>query len=321
MNGADESINAEAIRWHVQSAHDDMDWDGFTRWLEADDRHRTAYDEVALTDMLIGDHADLLRTGAVAANDDAPAYHEDLGDIPPSPRRVAGWKLWSGIAMAASLAAVVALPRFVEEDSIVYQTQAASRSIALSDGSRVILAPRSSLKVGSGQQIALNGAAWFDIRHDPARQMTITAGGATISDIGTQFDIQDTAGKLRVVVAQGAVRVASDQFATLELPAGRGLTVDRQSGAATVRSIATEDAGAWRSGRLSYESESLALVAADIGRYAGIRIAVSQPLQDRRFSGTLIVGNGETALRDLSQLMDISIVGGDGAYRLVARQR
>lgn len=317
MNGEKDEIIARAAEWHASTGHDDMDWDGFTRWLEADPRHRVAYDEVALTDALVGEHRQLLQPAAPAANDDEPV----AGGV--TARRGAGWKLWSGLAIAASLAALVALPRLLVDDGAVYQTQAASRSIALADGSTIVLAPRSRLEVGAGQQqITLNGGAWFDIRHDPGRALTISAGGARISDIGTRFDVQDTAGQLRVAVAEGTIRVSAAALARpVELAAGRGLTFDPRRGTVLLGTVRAEDAGAWRSGRLSYDSAPLALVAADIARYSGVEIVVAAPLRDRRFSGTLIVGNGETALRDLSQLMGIGLAGGDGDYRLVAGAR
>ena len=320
MNREEQDIIAEAAAWHAASNRDDMDWDGFTLWLEADPRHRSAYDEVALSDALLDEHRDAVRPASPAANDD----EEDAAVAAvPSVRRGGRWKLWSGLAVAASLAGLLVLPMFRADEAMIYQTRSASRSIALDDGSTIMLAPHSRLEVGGGQrEVALNGGAWFDIRHDPDRALTITVGGARISDIGTRFDVQDAAGRLRVAVAEGTVRVSADALARpVDLAAGRGLTLDPQSGTALIGAVAAEDAGAWRSGRLSYDSVPLTLVAADIARYSGVKVAVAPLLRDRRFSGTLIVGNGETALRDLSQLMGIGLAGGDGAYRLVARSR
>ena len=60
MNRDEARIEEEAAAWQVASANDDMDWDGFTRWLEADPRHRRAFDEVALADTLVDDHRESL---------------------------------------------------------------------------------------------------------------------------------------------------------------------------------------------------------------------------------------------------------------------
>ena len=40
-------IDEAAARWHLAQADDDMDWSAFTEWLEADPRHRDAYDAMA----------------------------------------------------------------------------------------------------------------------------------------------------------------------------------------------------------------------------------------------------------------------------------
>lgn len=314
MSGADQTILAQAADWHIASTRDDMDWDGFTRWLEADPRHSAAYDEVALADAALSTHGAPLASKSPAANDD-----EAAGSHRPF---VAGWKRWTSFAVAASLAALLAMPWLGSAGPAIYTTTAATQSITLDDGSQIILAPHSRLEVDGAQQqkLALEGGAWFDIRHNPGRPMSITAGDLQVSDIGTSFDIQESAGQVRVAVSEGKLTVSSQAFAKpIDLPVGRSLTFDPAGGKVTVRPVRTEDAGAWRNGRLTYESASLGLVAADLARYAGITVTVDKSLRDRRFSGTLIVGNGDEAVRDLAQLMGVGLTGSDGVYRLVAR--
>jgi transmembrane sensor len=45
-----DRIYEEAAGWLVRQQDDAMDWEGFTLWLEADPRHRAAYDDLALLD-------------------------------------------------------------------------------------------------------------------------------------------------------------------------------------------------------------------------------------------------------------------------------
>lgn len=318
MNGADETIIAEATDWHLASARDDMDWDGFTRWLEADVRHRTAYDEIVLADAALAEHGAMAAMQPAAANDDTIGYADD--EAVAAPDSIA-WHRWGGLAIAASLALVLALPWIGPGGPTTYATEAASRAIALQDGSQIVLAPHSRLEIADGERrIALSGAAWFDISHRPSRNLAITAGDLELRDIGTRFDVQETGGQVRVAVAEGHVRVASAAFdRPIDLSGGRGLTYDPRGGAVTVRDVRSEDAGAWRSGRLTYDAAPLVLVAADLARYTGVQVVVDKTLQDRRFSGTLIVGNGEAALRDLAQLMGLGLVGSNGAYRVTAQ--
>jgi len=314
MKRTDDTILDEAAAWHAASDGDAMDWDGFTAWLGADPRHRRAYDEIALADSLLVDHRDALREAPVA---ELPEEEPDV----LRPRRLT-WMRWAGVAIAASLVALMVLPNFLPVSPTIYETAGASRRIALEDGSSVILAPHSRLSVEGKEQerMALSGGAWFDIVHDPDRPLAIAAGDVTISDIGTQFDVQNDVGRVRVEVAEGKVQVASAALAgPIRLDAGKGLLFDAKAGTASVSRVAHGDAGEWRMGRLTYDQAPLALVAADLGRYAGVSVTVPDSLSNRRFSGTLVIGDGKAAVRDLSQVMELQLRSDAGGYRLDAR--
>jgi len=303
MNEEDTIIEA-ATAWHLASETDAMDWDAFTTWLEADPRHRAAFDQVALADAAVCDYRTELAT-AFAANDDEVA----------APSRRPRWLAFGGSAIAASLVALLAFQQLMP-GAQTYQTGAQSRTVALADGSTIQLAPHSNLEV-DGKQVTLDGGAWFDIRHDPSRRLSVSAGGVEISDIGTKFDVQAVGGQVRVGVAEGRVRVSSAAMSSpVELAQGQGLDFDPKAGAATVSRLAGGDIGGWRSGRLSYSAAPLSLVAADLTRYAGVTVTVADNLGDRHFTGTLVIGDGKTALRDLSQLMDLEVGGSGGNYRL-----
>lgn len=309
------AVNSAAADWHAASERDDFDWDGFTSWLEADPRHARAYDEVAMTDALVRDHALSLAGNFEAAVDDSIVAFV--------PRR-ARWPLWAGGAVAAALIAMVAVPRFAEPAPQVYETATAARTLALNDGSTVVLAPRSRLEIAGRDQgrMTLAGGAWFDIRHDPARNLAIVVGDETIRDIGTAFDVQNTAGDLRVTVTEGVLSVSSDALdQPIRLTAGRALTLDRRQQAAQVGASDASSAGEWRNGRLTYDQATLRLVADDLARYAGVTVKVDQAVAERRFSGTLITGNGQAAARDLSELMGLALVTGADGYRLRERTR
>ncbi len=332
MNGDDNAILAEAAAWHAASAHDDMDWEGFTAWLEANPRHRTAYDEVALTDAALEEHREPLRRAAEAADPLAPPVAAPPTVATPvaaandgeSPSRVVfgGWKRWAGGAIAASLVAVLAVPQLRQPVPVVYETQDVAQAVTLTDGSTVMLAPHSRLTVEGRSQdrMALAGGAWFDIRHDPDRPLAIEAGGVEISDIGTRFDVQSGDAGVRVKVADGEVKVSADALAgPIHLSRGRSLLFDKAEGTALVTSVTADSIGEWRNGRLSYVSMPLALVAADLSRYAGVKVTMANELRGRQFSGTLVIGDGEAALRDLSQVLGLALDRDSGGYRLKQR--
>lgn len=317
MNRDDDTIFAEALRWQAASADDAMDWDGFTAWLEADPRHREAYDAVALGDALLAEHRDALcEAFPQAANDDDGAHAAVL-------RPGRGWMGWAGATIAALLVALLAMPQLMPSPVRTYATGDTSRTIALEDGSAVVLAPHSTIAIEGRHEdrIALAGGAWFDIRHDPSRRLAVTAGDVEIGDIGTRFDVQEAQGQVRVAVAEGEVRVRSAGLdRPIRLIEGRGLLYDGSAGSVIVQPVSRDRVGEWRSGRLSYEATPLALVVADLSRYAGVKVTVAQGLRSRQFSGTLVIGDGEAALRDLSQLMDVELRRGDSGLVLDERR-
>lgn len=297
-------IVEEAVAWHLASQHDDMDWDAFTSWLEADPAHMQAYDQIGLTHAALGDMP-------------APIPFQAANDEPA--RAYSGWRKWAGTAVAASLLVLVGVPLMRGDPATVYRSQAESMTITLDDGSSIVLAPASQLTIdGENQeQIALNGGAYFDIRHDPARQLSITAGPLVISDIGTSFDVQVAGAVVRVAVSEGRVDVGSARLSdSVQLAAGRQLQFDGVSGRSVAAPVETAAVGSWRSGQLSYAATPLSLVSADLNRYAGVHLDVPDQLGDRLFSGTLALNDETSAMRDLSQLMGLALERVDGGYRL-----
>jgi transmembrane sensor len=317
MSEDEDRIITEAAAWHAATDDDAMDWTAFTAWLEADSRHSRAYDEVALAVSLIDEHGPtLLSAGDSGTVGLAVAEPDVIVDRRPK------WGRWAGVAIAASLAAAFLVPQF-RDRSTVYQTQDAARRVALADGSSVTLAPHSRLSVtGDGQTLTLTGGAWLDIRHDSARELSISAGPLEIRDIGTSFDIQTQAKSVRIAVAEGQVTVASEALAQpIRLERGRNLLFDSAEGTALVRSQPAPEIGAWRSGRLSYEDTPLPLVLDDLSRYAGVHVTLPEDLQSRHFSGSLIISDGDAAIRDLAQVMDIPLDRTVHGYRLGERSR
>lgn len=308
-----ERIEAEAARWYAAQDGDAMDWEGFTAWLEADPRHRAAFDGVAL----LGDALDRGRD-AIAAH--LPA-NEDAAPEQGGSRR---WRWWWGVAgggaAAAALALVLAVPR--ESAPAVYATAAETRTVALADGARVTLAPRSRLAVsgGPGDRLTLEGAAYFDVPHRPDRTLTVRVGGFEVRDIGTRFAITSASAIARIEVAEGRLAIASDQLARpVELAAGQSADADFAEGRVRLGVVAPASVASWRSGQLRYADAPLALVAADIARYGGKPVDVDPALRTRRFSGVLRISDGSKLAATLGAIMAIDVVEDGRGLHLRAR--
>jgi transmembrane sensor len=276
---AKQTIIDQAAHWHVASMRDDMDWDAFTRWLEETPEHRTRYDEIARADAMLQDNREALQTARASDR---------------RPERSRRWGLWAGAgaAAAAVLALALNLPNVPKPATSHYVTGDTSRQIALKDGSSIELAPHSQIDIGdmagqtTGQAMRLSGGAYFDIRHDPARTMTIAAGPLELRDIGTRFDVQTDGDSVRVAVAQGSVSVTAPELEhTVPVSGGHALVYDHASSHAQVEPLDQQAVGTWRHGQLFYDDTPLTLVAQDLERYGGIHVDLPPTCADGGFRG------------------------------------
>lgn len=195
------------------------------------------------------------------------------------------------VALAAGLVAMVGIAQWRGQPSSVasreYATAVGQRdSVRLPDGSRVILAPGSRLTVAAGfnaanRVVTLEGAAFFEVEHDGAHPFLIHARGAEIRDIGTAFSVKtDRSGRVSVAVTHGIVALrdsAAGSAPAVELGAGdRGVL---QAGAVTVaRGTVTDADIAWTRGELAYRDAPLAEVQADLRRWYGLELQVTDSI-------------------------------------------
>jgi transmembrane sensor len=166
--------------------------------------------------------------------------------------------------------------------------------INLSDGSRVVLAPQSRLRVPEnfGQQtrdLELDGEAIFEVSHDSIHAFRVTAGSARLTDIGTRFDVRayDSTGAVTVAVATGAVSIVrrlpeGEAISPVTVPRGHVSSLrDSKISAPTVANV--EPYFKWETDQLSFDRQSLRDVLASLSRWYDLDIAVSRPaLLDRR---------------------------------------
>jgi transmembrane sensor len=131
-----EHIDDEAAAWFVAQHRDDMDWDAFTRWLEADARHPAAFDAIALLDERIDRALPELR-----------ALGENQSIAAPRSWRPARWMAaGGGLAAAAAIALVFVSPASSSRPLTYRTAPGQGRDIALLDGSKVALAPANAAR-------------------------------------------------------------------------------------------------------------------------------------------------------------------------------
>jgi transmembrane sensor len=309
----DEALLAEALRWHAATLRGDCDWQGFTEWLEASPHHRAAYDDVALLEERIAQHADALRQPTAT---------------PVRRHRSRSWAV-AAMLVGATLAAVLGyrvLPDWFAGNPRSYTAQARAQSLQLAGGMQVVLAPGSTLAVAGrhDERLVLEGTAWFDVPHDPDRELSITAGAFQLRDIGTRFEV--TGGSTASGSALLKVAVTEGQLAVM-LPgtrepapvrAGQQLLVAGDPPIAEYGAVAVADVAGWREGRLVFRNEPLSLVVLQVARHAGVAITVDPAVARRRFSGVLTIGDGTQLVEQLARIMDLRAERTGNAVHLLA---
>jgi transmembrane sensor len=174
------------------------------------------------------------------------------------------------LVLVGSAAAVVALtvaainlhrdagPLLLAGGQEIVATEAgkAGSEIALSDGSRIRLAPGARFEPleNTGARfsaIVARGCADFDVRPDGPRHWTVECGLATVEVVGTAFTCERAPGKLRVVDHHGVVLVRGEHVPdrARRLSAGESLDITEDGpsvspAAAFVPSVSPDDRSA-----------------------------------------------------------------------------
>lgn len=198
-----------------------------------------------------------------------------------------------GAAAAILLIAGITLWRSRETTRPAHEVATASYStvvgqrltVRLDDGSEVILGPASRI-VARGRDVTLEGEAFFRVVHNAAQPFTVRSGNAVIRDVGTEFSVhEDAAARVRVVVREGAVAVSSARDSLLLSRGDVGVLENGRL--AAQRGAATPEDLAWTIGTLAFRDAPFDDVAADLKRWYGVEVRVSDTaLLRRHFTGS-----------------------------------
>lgn len=269
--------------------------DRFQAWIEADERHESAYDRAvtvyqALGSLSVDDLGDDLMK---------PAWRERLPNFLFS--AVSGHPV-GRLRVAAAAAFVIVVTgtlftlgnrpdRTVPEHPVQVARHATEtgeiRNVTLIDGTVVTLGAQTAIEVtmsGRRRQTELSsGAALFDVKPDADRPFAVTAGNLTATAVGTRFDVRHNGDVARVAVADGEVRVTyprivggnpSSLTATASLLAGQQVAATSSEGLRGVERIAVDTVGVWRTKRLAYSGATLAELVADARRHSSTVITI-----------------------------------------------
>ena len=177
-----------------------------------------------------------------------------------------------------------------------YATAVGQRdSVRLPDGTRVVLAPESEMRVAAGyggdvREVELRGEAYFDVHHDEERPFLVRAGGAAIRDLGTTFTVRATNGQsVRVAVTSGTVSLApakAEPSSAVVLKPGDAGTIAIDGRVLVERAGVVETDTAWARGRLVFREAPVSVVRDELRRWYGIDLQMDPAFATRHLSMT-----------------------------------
>jgi transmembrane sensor len=328
-------------------------WDAFQCWMDADPRHRAAFVRLRVAwnriDVLKNVRpvdgtidADLLAKGKVSPATMMARGLQPLSGAPrrrpeeisiPERRRVLA--IAAGIAAAGLIGWVGAYHLGWKS----YETGIGGREeIALSDGSTVDLNTNTELTTritGSRRDIMLTrGEALFHVAHDPTRPFYVTAGGAVVRAVGTEFSVRIRDPEhVDVLVAEGRVAVgAPGTDANFENPtllasapkvsAGEAASV--RGTTVSVTRLPSKDVTrklAWTAGRLAFQGETLDDAVQEFNRYNQRQITIADPsLLQVQVGGIFLATDPDSFVAALQKSFGIQARAGlsNGDIRLTA---
>lgn len=231
------------------------------------------------------------------------------------------------IGLGVALLNREALLDWIDPAREVLTTQVAEHgNQLLADGSRVELGGKTRIVTRYSERersvIVESGEAFFAVTKDHQRPFVVRAGGVTVTAVGTAFSVRRTIDRTVVAVSEGVVRVAPGAAHQVQLTAGEQVSYSAASNSLNIVRIDPKVAESRLAGQLSFESEPLRSVIADVNRYASRRIVIDDAvLGERIFTGTVYEDRIDDWLRALEAVFPLTVVDQGGSIELVPREK
>ena len=278
---------------------------------------------------------------AGAAPDGTDPLHDALLSARPAPLAVepdASERLWAGIdaatregrpalrlvrvsrwavAAAAVLAVGAGLWFATRGPDVVAVAQAEVETWAAPDGSTVTLRPNSRLVRLGDRAYRVEGEAFFAVAPDPDRPFSVETNAATVTVLGTRFDVSTWGDRTAVFVDEGRVEVRGPLGASV-LGAGESATV-APGGRVIAASASAASALDWQRGEAVFEREPVERVLAEVGQHFGITVSAAYGVEDQAISGVLSLDSPAVALDALGRILGGRFVPDGDGFRFEIR--
>ena len=312
--GSAAEAPTDAAGWVARMGSDQATRDdqaALSAWLKDDPDRAQAY----------ASHAEIW-DGLGALGKDASARAILRGDsaqagwAPWAHRRIGRRGMIGGLAgaAAAASAALVAAPQLLGPGKLYRTARGEQRRVSLADGSVMTLNTSTRVRVDFGEHerrlVLESGQAHFQVAKDAGRPFRVFVGADEVRAVGTAFDVRKDGRTAQVTLEEGVVALYRPQAAGALSAASGDRPAPPRRPAAILRpgqqarlapkapvAVAEVDVGreqAWRLGRIILDAVPLADAVAEVNRYGGRRVVLSDPtLADVKISGVFHTGRPE----------------------------
>lgn len=198
-------------------------------------------------------------------------------------------------------------------------------SIYLADGTRVVLAPESRLRVPESiaernrttgvrvaREVQLDGAAYFDVVHDTNRPFSVSTSVGVALDLGTEFEVRaydsgNSPRPMQVTVISGVVSLHRPGSVTQPVATLRRGDRGTLSGTGNFTLVQNVDLGptlAWTKGSLVFNHIRVSDVVRELSRWYDLDIRLGDDVDPNR---QLVLTLDNEAARDAINLVALSL--------------
>ena len=203
------------------------------------------------------------------------------------------------------------------EEARIYATRPYQQAILnLDDGTRVTLAPQTTLRVlhfGARDRIVTleKGEAYFEVAQTSGAPFIIHSGTATTQVLGTAFLVRYDPSNphVRVAVADGKVRVATSARRAVVVTLTAGQVGDINDSTTHVSTADDLTPGTeWASGRIIFRDTPLATVLQTVSRWYGYQFRYAdQTLGARSVTMAISTHSSAEALASIERIVAVNL--------------
>ena len=193
------------------------------------------------------------------------------------------------------------------------------KTLKLSDGSSIILAPNSSLTYASDwlskdiKKISLQGEAYFNIKGEHRTknkpEFEISTPDGIIRDFGTQFNVSTFNSETSVVLEKGIVSVLhKNEEDAIRLKPKQMAVIWKNHPEVSVRNVNPKVYTSWTTNVLYFDHTPLRDLAQTLTNRYGVTVVASDPaLLDKKLSGAIDKTDLKSLLAVVSRVLHIKM--------------